>query len=83
MGSLKLVSSYLSNRKQRVKIDDNFSSWEEIIFGIPKGSILGPLVFNIPCAIYSCLLMTLILQIMHLTINTIPLKTQDLNLVKG
>ena len=83
MGSLKLVSSYLYNRKQRVKIDDNFSSWEEIIFGIPQGSILGSLVFNIPCAIYSCLLMTPILQIMHLTINTIPLKTQDVNLVKG
>ena len=52
-------------------------------FWYSKGSILGPLVFNIPCAIYSCLLMTLILQIMHLTINTIPLKTQDVNLVKG
>ena len=27
MPSLKLVCSYLSNRKQRVKINDKFSSW--------------------------------------------------------
>ena len=45
--SLKLISSYLSNRKQRVKINDKFSSEEEIILGVPQGSILGPLLFNI------------------------------------
>ena len=45
--SLKLVHSYLSNRKQRVKINDAYSSWEEILFGVPQSSILGPLLFNI------------------------------------
>ena len=44
---LKLVNSYLSNRKERVKINDRYSSSNEILFGFPQGSILGPLLFNI------------------------------------
>ena len=45
--SVTLVHSYLTGRKQRVKIDHIYSSWEEIFFGIPQGSILGPLLFKI------------------------------------
>ena len=45
--ALRLVYSYLKNREQRTKINFAYSCWEEIIFGVPQGSILGPLLFNI------------------------------------
>ena len=44
--ALKLIQSYLSNRKQRTNINATFSSWEEMSFGVSQGSILGPLLFN-------------------------------------
>ena len=45
--SLKLLHSYLTKRKQRVKLNGTYSSWSEILFRVPQGSILGPLFFNI------------------------------------
>ena len=45
--ALKLIQSYLSNRKQRTKINATYSSWEEILFGVPQGSILSPSLCNI------------------------------------
>ena len=44
--ALKFIYSYLKGRKQRTKIDSSHSSFAEILFGIPQGSILGPLLFN-------------------------------------
>ena len=55
MSALRYVHSYLKDRMQRRKINSEYSSWEEIMFGIPQGSILGPLLFNIFLCGYSLL----------------------------
>ena len=47
MTSLKLMQSYLCNRFQRTSVNALFSDWKEIETGVPHGSILGPLLFNI------------------------------------
>ena len=41
------MQSYLSNRKQKTKIKSEFSSWDEVLFGVPQGSISGLLLFKI------------------------------------
>ena len=45
--ALILVFNYLRNRKQRVKISSSYSDWSDLLFGVPQGPILGPLLFII------------------------------------
>ena len=45
--ALRLIHSYLTNRKQRTRVNDDYSSWEEILLEVPQESILKPLLFNI------------------------------------
>ena len=44
--ALRFIYDYLRHCKQRTKIADSYSSWQEILDGVPKESILGPLLFN-------------------------------------
>ena len=42
-----LLSSFLTNRKQRVVLNGQFSQWKNIKAGVPQGSILGSSLFLI------------------------------------
>ena len=45
--ALRLVNSFLENRHQRVKINGSFSTSKQLSLGVPQGSVLGSLFFNI------------------------------------
>ena len=45
--SIKMIKSYFSDREQRVRIGNVHSSWKTTIKGVPQGSVLVPIFFNV------------------------------------
>ena len=41
------IESFLTNRKQSVKINYTYSKFKNILSGVPKGSVIGPIIFII------------------------------------
>ena len=42
---LTWIESFLSNRRQRVRINNSYSDYADILSGVPQGSVLGPILF--------------------------------------
>ena len=43
--SISLLQSFLSDRKQSVKLNSVYSSWETLNHGVPQETVLGPFIF--------------------------------------
>ena len=53
--SLKLINSFLGDRKFKMKIGSYYSPYLDLLVGIPQGTILGSLLFNIHmCNLFLC-----------------------------
>ena len=45
--SLKVIHAYLNDRIQVTKVGSFYSKILQVIYRVPQGSILGPLLFNV------------------------------------
>ena len=47
ISSVVYIKSYLSQQKQKVKMNNTLCEWTDILYGVPQSPILGLLLFNI------------------------------------
>ena len=45
--AIELIKSFLTDRQQRVKVNNVYSDWIDLSQGVPQGTVLGPLLFNL------------------------------------
>ena len=85
--SVSWFTNYLSNRQQRVVLDNVYSDWAAVLRGVPQGSVLGSLLFiiymnDLPNVICHSHLHQFADDIAMYTSSTDPVSVQDhLNLI--
>jgi hypothetical protein len=57
-GATALLGSYLSDRRQCVRSNGEYSTVKGIDYGVPQGSVLGPLLFFVIFVFFTFMLMT-------------------------
>ena len=80
--SCKLVKSYLSDRMQCVKLNDNYSKWQCIQRGVPQGSLMGPILFNVYINDLLLLLQNFSSVFNYADDNTLSFCHKDIDVVK-
>lgn len=83
MEACGFMNSYLSSRKQRVKMNGFCSEWLDIQRGVPQGSILGPLLFNIYLNDFVMLIQNYCQIVNYADDNTLSFNHKDVNVVKS
>ena len=74
--ALKVMHNYLTDMKHRTKVNDSFSDFVDLLLGVPQGSILGRLLFNI----YICDLFFFVKKIMLLAMMMTQLHIQTIKI---
>ena len=75
--ALNWIEAFLSNRRQKVRVNGSESSWAPVLSGIPQGSILGPILFSLFVNDIPGLLKSLVSMFADDTKVSIPLSSVD------